>query len=111
MRHRSLEVMKLAAIVSGVLLIAGCGSESYSLPLDFSTGGAGFGGEAGSAGQGDSGAVDAASTSCVDGATRSCSITLPSQGGIKNCFVGTEQCKNGKWGPCAELVLTDAGSP
>ena len=37
---------------------------------------------------------------CTDGDVRECKVTLPTQGGVANCFTGVQDCVNGRWNDC-----------
>jgi hypothetical protein len=47
---------------------------------------------------------------CLDGETQKCSVYLPTQNGVVNCFRGVQICENGQWGECGDLTekKTDA---
>lgn len=39
---------------------------------------------------------------CLDGTQRSCGATLNQSHGVVTCYRGTQQCKQGAWGPCQD---------
>jgi hypothetical protein len=46
--------------------------------------------------------ADAAGPVCEEGATQRCTVKLPSQNGVANCFNGVQQCEGGQWGACLD---------
>src|SRR5690348_12190691 len=43
---------------------------------------------------------DVATGSCEAGVSRDCRVWLPTSGGQKNCFVGTQVCVDDAWSGC-----------
>lgn len=43
---------------------------------------------------------DVATGACDKGTARDCRVWLPSSGGIKNCFQGTQACAEDMWSDC-----------
>jgi hypothetical protein len=37
---------------------------------------------------------------CNEGQTKKCKVDLGEHNGVKSCFIGTETCVDGAWGPC-----------
>jgi hypothetical protein len=44
---------------------------------------------------------------CVEGDVKECRIPLPSQGSVKNCFVGVRTCTGGVWSACQDPIRID----
>ncbi|MEM9691636.1 MAG: hypothetical protein AAGA56_03765, partial [Myxococcota bacterium] len=42
---------------------------------------------------------------CESGTTRDCRVDLSQQGDVINCYVGTETCVDGAWGPCQDGAI------
>lgn len=71
-----------------LLILSACATKSESpAPIpSFSTG--------------EGGTSSAEITSCEEGKKRTCHITLDTQNGVTNCFVGVQYCVAGVWSDC-----------
>ncbi|GEM_PF-2911024 len=45
---------------------------------------------------------------CTEMQVRECRIELGAQGAVRNCFVGLQLCRDGRWGPCQEPDALEA---
>lgn len=45
---------------------------------------------------------DVATGACDEGTSRDCRVWLPTSGGVKHCFVGTQVCVEGTWSGCLD---------
>jgi hypothetical protein len=82
-------------------LLAGCGEDEAPAPAPFAEA------APASAASSESGATTGDShrtlaSPCTDMQVRDCRVELGAQGAVRNCFVGLQLCRDGKWGPCQE---------